>query len=613
MDMIKETVYYKAVQGQKTMIGTEEEVPELFKTAEKMGIILPSPHLAAFKTVYAKIEEANKNKVRLEKSAVEEALPTLRGKQVNLNHWRKGFVVGYIFDAEINDKEEIEVSFMFFKDVYLEDFDRAKEQFKKGDLTVSFELYSDPDSREELTDGTVRLHKIDFAGMGLLLDETPAYPGAVVFEMAKRIKNRIAKYVNDDQMVFAKQINNACDEILTKATPEDKNEDGMVEYVTTWDDGHSHIFRVDAEKGDGKTISLFGEDKEEHEHEVKEWKVISTDHGHEIFQQNLDNVEEAKNINKEKIEEANPTNKTQGGNEMAEITAKQIETLKKELGELCKDWKDEDFANEEKISEARAVIADVEKQDKEAKQESSEDEEKEGSSEEEASEDKKDDNEAEKADDSAEKAEDKEESEKDSEAEDAGVKEKMTQTVEVERESTMDKDTVTEKVTRKTETEYVDDEELATEEKTAEKKEEAQDQEESVEDLKAKIEALEKELEDEKQAHEALKASIETIKANAVKITELKAELGDYVKDFSDEDFSNKDKVENARLKKENDDLKSGSKDKKEEKVEDVKTASADTGHDDVEVAKDETVNPVEAYLNLRMKERKEEKNKLKK
>jgi len=43
--MKKESIYYKAIKG-KSLIGTEEEVPELFKVAESRGIQLPSPHLA---------------------------------------------------------------------------------------------------------------------------------------------------------------------------------------------------------------------------------------------------------------------------------------------------------------------------------------------------------------------------------------------------------------------------------------------------------------------------------------------------------------------------------------------------------------------------------------
>lgn len=53
---------------------------------------------------------------------------------------------------------------------------------------------------------------------------------------------------------------------------------------------------------------------------------------------------------------------------------------------------------------------------------------------------------------------------------------------------------------------------------------------------------------------EAIKAEYEEkisfIKENATKIAELRAELGDFVKDLSDEDLMNEDKLENARLKK---------------------------------------------------------------
>jgi len=158
----------------------------ILKIAAKRGIQYPSPHLAIFKSVYAKIEEANGNGVRLSKKAVEESLPTLVGKQVNFNHQRQGAICGYILDAWLNNREEIEICFAFFKDVYHDEYAEAIDLMENGNLTVSFELNSEKATQDHLSDGTRRLNDINFAGVGLLLNEKPAYAGAKVFEMAKK-------------------------------------------------------------------------------------------------------------------------------------------------------------------------------------------------------------------------------------------------------------------------------------------------------------------------------------------------------------------------------------------------------------------------------------------
>ena len=158
----------------------------ILKIAAKRGLQYPSPHLALFKSVYAKCEDANGNGVRLAKKAVEEALPTLIGKQVNFNHQRQNAICGYILDAWLNKNAEIEICFAFFKDVYPDEYEEAINLMERGNLTVSFELNSEKASQEHLNDGTRRLNNINFAGVGLLLNEKPAYAGAKVFEMAKR-------------------------------------------------------------------------------------------------------------------------------------------------------------------------------------------------------------------------------------------------------------------------------------------------------------------------------------------------------------------------------------------------------------------------------------------
>ena len=81
----------------KAKVFGAEITPEISQIAEKVGIILPSTHTAIFKTVYAPIEEANDNGVRLAKDAVYRALPGLVGSQVNLEHLGKGFYGWYYY------------------------------------------------------------------------------------------------------------------------------------------------------------------------------------------------------------------------------------------------------------------------------------------------------------------------------------------------------------------------------------------------------------------------------------------------------------------------------------------------------------------------------------
>lgn len=182
----------------------------ILKIAAKRGLQYPSPHLALFKSIYAKLEDANGNGVRLATKAVEEALPTLIGKQVNFNHQRQNAICGYILDAWLNKNDEIEICFAFFKDVYPEEYQEAIDLMEEGKLTVSFELNSEKSTQEQFKDGTRRLNDINFAGVGLLLNEKPAYAGAKVFETAKRVVSYIFNPNGD--LMFANK--NECQELM---------------------------------------------------------------------------------------------------------------------------------------------------------------------------------------------------------------------------------------------------------------------------------------------------------------------------------------------------------------------------------------------------------------
>lgn len=145
---------------------------------------MPHPALGIFTSVLAEIEKPNGNGVRLGKKATNEALSTLIGTQINRNHLRTGNVLGHIIDAEINKNGEIEITCIFFKDIYKAEWDEAQELFAENKLTMSFELSADIVSQDRLADGTKRLNDYYFTGAGLLFGVKPACKKARVFEIA---------------------------------------------------------------------------------------------------------------------------------------------------------------------------------------------------------------------------------------------------------------------------------------------------------------------------------------------------------------------------------------------------------------------------------------------
>lgn len=86
---------------------------------------------------------------------------------------------------------------------------------------------------------------------------------------------------------------------------------------------------------------------------------------------------------------------------------------------------------------------------------------------------------------------------------------------------------------------------------------------------------------------------IAEVKASAKKVAELRAELGDYVKDLTDSDLLNSDKVEIAKLKKQNDELKKASAGETPSQPE---VKPLETGHDDT----DDGTADVKAYIRAK-------------
>lgn len=152
---------------------------KLKEIASKKGIVLPAHDLAVFECIYAFTDRQNKNGCTLPRAEVENSLPTLIGKSIDLDHFRKN-VVGHWIDAKL-DGDKIIAYGCVFKGSFEEDFNVIKELFDKGNLAVSFEAWGDRVPNETGYD----LTSCEFAGGALLLKSEPAFDGAGVLELAK--------------------------------------------------------------------------------------------------------------------------------------------------------------------------------------------------------------------------------------------------------------------------------------------------------------------------------------------------------------------------------------------------------------------------------------------
>lgn len=178
----------------------------LYEVARSKGINMPHPALSIFKSTLCELEKPNGNGVRLGAKATEAAVSTLIGCQINRNHLRAGNVLGHIIDAEINKDKEIDITCIFFKDIYSEEWDEAQELFAQNKLTMSFELSADVESQDKLSDGTKRLNDYYFTGAGLLFGVKPACKKARVFEMAaKKLQERLS--MERQSLIFANNQN----------------------------------------------------------------------------------------------------------------------------------------------------------------------------------------------------------------------------------------------------------------------------------------------------------------------------------------------------------------------------------------------------------------------
>ena len=543
-----------------------KETNRIKELAEKVGIILPSTHTALFQSVYAPIDEANLNGVRLAEGAVEKALTRMVGSQANLEHMGYGWIVGIILDTWINEENEIEIIYSFAKNIYEDEYVLALEAMAEGELAVSFELLAEVAQQEKLPDGTILLHEIDFQGVGVLIDNPPAYPEAKTYEFAKAIKSRIQEKSNKE-LVFASQIEEKCNEIL-------KADKWTSDIYNNFPDSSFAVVEpayTDGVTGDRKARHLAFKDRDG-KFNLTNYR-IALDKVDEILPiTDSITTEELRKQAKEELDrfteisaKQNDDKPKQGGN--ANVTEEQkakIEEIRAELGDLVKDISDEDLLDETVVAKIRKEkeAKDTEEKSTEEKAEETETEESEETKAEESKE-------------TEEKAEEKSEEET--------AEEKLAykvDSVEIRTFSLVEKDgveTVVESVDVITVRDYnamkeaqakVEELEASLEAKNSEI-ESVRDNAEKIGKTKVQLKDNEfaKEFKDEDYLDDEKVAKAIQDQKDAEVIAERKEELkdNDYAKDFSDEDLLNDDKVELAQIKKEKDELEAKVEPEKEE------------------------------------------------
>lgn len=182
---------------------------DLMKLAKSKGIDLPSPDLACFETYYCELDCPNLNNAMLTKQAAEEGINSLVGKQINLNHQGKNYIMGYTIDAKIKDSMIITTGILF-KSLFAEEFEEIEKLFEEGKLFVSFELWNtNPENGESIIEvspnGVKKIIKMIAHGVGLLLrGVNPACKKAKVFKLLANQKDNGEKiFQKDDRFSHA--------------------------------------------------------------------------------------------------------------------------------------------------------------------------------------------------------------------------------------------------------------------------------------------------------------------------------------------------------------------------------------------------------------------------
>lgn len=172
---------------------------EIKEAAKNMGLSIPDPDFAIFKTKWADIDKKNLNGVRLPRKAVEEGIQTLVGKNLNFEHQGAYNVCGFCLSVKIK-KDEIECIQVFYKSLYPDKYEELIDKIKTKEAAVSFEIWNVDKNGESvvkvLEDGTKEITKIHCHGTGLLLVNPPACPTAKIFHLEAK------KFTKDTEKVM---------------------------------------------------------------------------------------------------------------------------------------------------------------------------------------------------------------------------------------------------------------------------------------------------------------------------------------------------------------------------------------------------------------------------
>jgi len=168
-----------------------KEVNDLIQSAKKRGILIEgSKDLGVLKTIYLFADVPNSNKAIVPSKEFKKIFPQIIGKPMNLDHNRKE-IIGFYIDYKYILKENKAIAYaVFFKSNYPMLWEKAKDFQKKGKLSSSFELWSDNNKTEYLTNGDYKLRDISIAGGALILEEygnKPAFKNAKVLSMSKKV------------------------------------------------------------------------------------------------------------------------------------------------------------------------------------------------------------------------------------------------------------------------------------------------------------------------------------------------------------------------------------------------------------------------------------------
>jgi broad specificity phosphatase PhoE len=187
-----------------------KEQDDILSVAKAKGYILKgSNDLAGFKTIFTFANKANINKARLPKELLLKALPGIIGKPMDIDHNRI-YVVGHYIDYKYVAAKEMVIAYgVFYKSNFGEEWAKAKELFKAGKLSTSYEIWCPKNKRKYFADGTYALMSMEIAGGGLMFKEKPAFPdakvealeNASVQDFIENVKKNITEH--SEELIFA--------------------------------------------------------------------------------------------------------------------------------------------------------------------------------------------------------------------------------------------------------------------------------------------------------------------------------------------------------------------------------------------------------------------------